>query len=503
MTAMTYSTIDPKSRRIAMAGIFLAMLVACLDNTIVGTCGTIIAMDLGNMDLYSWMMTSYLLCETAMIPIAGKMSDHYGRKKLFIIGLLLFMIGSILSGTSQTMEQMIVFRAIQGLGAGIIIPVATASVADFYPPEDRGKMQGAIGAIFGIGSGLGPLVGGAVCKFASWNWAFYINVPLILICFLLTIKKFPQSDDVSLKKIDYLGICALTLLILDVLLYFQWIGKEMEFISVRSILMIVFAIAMIAAFIFLERRAEDPVMAPSLIHNKTVVKSSAFMFIMGLAMIGTLTYIAMYIITIYDFDTLECGFVLIAMVVGMMLTSMGSGMSVAKTGYRVWIVIGSILTTLSLFLMSILGADSELVFVIICLFIFGFGLGCLNSTVMVAVQNSAKKGEIGMTTSTVNVMRSIGSTVGAALFSLIISTYMDGQVAASEYAQYTQGIRGLDLLMVLKIPGIPSEVVDFVKDIFANGLCTAFFVAGILFIIALIIGCTMSSKYSVREVEDD
>lgn len=497
---VTYDTIDTKSRRIAMAGIILAMLVACLDNTIVGTCGTVIVMDLKGMELYSWMITSYLLCQTAMIPIAGKMSDHYGRKRLFVIGLLLFLVGSILAGTSQSMIQMIIFRAIQGLGAGIIVPVATASVADFYGPADRGKMQGAMGAVYGIGSGIGPLVGGAICEITSWHWLFYVNVPLIAICFILTLKKFPQSDKVALKKIDYLGMCVLTLLILDVLMYFQWIGNEMEFVSVKSFAMIIGAVVLVALFIFIERKAKDPIMSPTLAHNKTIVKSAAFMFILGLAMIGTLTYIALYVITVFNYNTLQCGLVLIPMVVGMMATSMASGMTVAKTGYRKWIVVGSVLTVAGLFLMTTLTSGSNIVIVMLFLFIFGIGLGCLNSTILVAVQNNAKKDEIGMTTSAVNVMRSIGSTVGTAMFSLVISSIMNGKFAGSIYGPMADkfGLHGTGLLQLIDIIKDPA-LTQFLKDIFSNGLGIAFVIAGGLFVIALIIGCTMSNKYEVAD----
>lgn len=498
---LTYENIDPKVKKMAMAGIMLAMLVANLDNTIVGTCGTIIARDLNGMELYSWVITAYLLCETAMIPIAGKMSDHYGRKILLISGLSLFMIGSILSGLSWCIEALIGFRAIQGLGAGIIVPVATASVADFYAPADRGKMQGVMGAIFGIGSGAGPLVGGAICKFISWHWLFYINVPLIIICFILTAKRFPQSDEVSIKKIDYLGIAILTALILDILLFCQWLGDEVPFFGWKFFAMIALAVALVVLFVMREKKAEDPVMAPHLFHNPTVVKSSIFLFILGLAMIGTLTYIAMFIIYTYNYDTLQCGFTLLPMVIGMMLTSMGSGMMVAKTGYKKWIIAGSVLTTAALFLMSTLGSKSDLIFVLLYLLIFGLGLGCLNSTVMVAVQNNAKKGEIGMTTSTVSLFRTIGATVGTAIYSLVISNKMDNAFAASMYhgMEDAFNFHGTGILTFIQIFPNNMPLCDFIRSIFADGLCMAFIVAGVLFVIALIIGSTMSSKYEIMD----
>ena len=178
---VTYKNIDPKVRTTIMIGLCVAMLGACFDGTIVGTIGTKLAEDLGGLSLYSWMVTAYLLCETIMIPIAGKLSDIYGRKPLFLIGLGLFAAGSVLAGMSMNMEMFIAFRAMQGLGGGILIPVATAAVADLYAPRERARMQGMLGAIFGVGSGIGPLIGGYIEGALSWHWCFYINIPLSLI----------------------------------------------------------------------------------------------------------------------------------------------------------------------------------------------------------------------------------------------------------------------------------------------------------------------------------
>ena len=171
-----------------MTGLVFAMLIACFDGTIVGTCGPVIAADLNGLGLYSGMFTAYMLCETVMIPIAGKLSDQFGRKPLFLIGLGLFVSGSVVAGLSTNMEMFIACRAIQGVGGGILVPVATAAVADLYPPEDRGKMQGILGAVFGIGSGIGPLIGGYITEYISWHWIFYINIPLAAIALILTVE---------------------------------------------------------------------------------------------------------------------------------------------------------------------------------------------------------------------------------------------------------------------------------------------------------------------------
>ncbi|MDD2627167.1 MAG: MFS transporter, partial [Candidatus Methanomethylophilus sp.] len=191
-TNITWRNIDPRVRKITMFGLTFAMLIACLDGTIVGTCGPVIAAELNGTDLYAWMITAYMLCETVMIPISGKMSDHYGRKPLFFLGLGLFVGGSILAGMSTSMPELIVFRAIQGLGGGTLIPVAMAAVGDFYPPVQRGKIQGMLGAVFGLGSAIGPLLGGYIASYFSWRWVFYVNIPLAALSLALTLKQFPK-----------------------------------------------------------------------------------------------------------------------------------------------------------------------------------------------------------------------------------------------------------------------------------------------------------------------
>ena len=340
-STVTFKDIDSRTRKLCMLGLALGMMMACMDGTIVGTCGAEIARDLGGMELYSWLVTAYLLCETGMVPIAGKMSDRFGRKPLFIAGLILFIGGSVVAGLSTNMTMMIVCRSVQGLGGGILMPVAMASVADFYAPEERGKMQGMLGAVFGVGSGIGPLVGGFICTYISWHWVFYINVPIAVVCFLLTLKQFPMAQVDGLKRIDFPGMVVLTALILDVLLFFQRLGEEVPVTEPLMIAMIIVAPVLLAIFIRLEKRAEDPIIAPKLVHKKIVVLGAIYLFILGLAMIGVLTYVALYIITIYDYDTLQCGFAMLPMVFGMMITAMGSGMMVHRTGYRIWVIIGS------------------------------------------------------------------------------------------------------------------------------------------------------------------
>ena len=503
VSTVTFKDIDPRTRKLCMLGLALGMMMACMDGTIVGTCGAEIARDLGGMELYSWLVTAYLLCETGMVPIAGKMSDRFGRKPLFIAGLILFIGGSVVAGLSTNMTMMIVCRSVQGLGGGILMPVAMASVADFYAPEERGKMQGMLGAVFGVGSGIGPLVGGFICTYISWHWVFYINVPIAIVCFLLTLKQFPTVQVDGLKRIDFPGMVVLTALILDVLLFFQRLGEEVPVTEPLMIAMIIVAPVLLAIFIRLEKRAEDPIIAPKLVHKKIVVLGAIYLFILGLAMIGVLTYVALYIITIYDYDTLQCGFAMLPMVFGMMITAMGSGMMVHRTGYRIWVIIGSVIMVASLLLMSTMGSTADIMILYVYTFLFGMGLGCTNSTVMIAVQNATPSDEMGMTTSAVTVMRNIGSTVGTATFALIISALMNEKFASTIYYNNPM-VQALDLsgtgLIALKHIPLPLPgLADTITQIFGDSVCTAFLFAGLLYILALVISFFIDKKTDIGE----
>lgn len=505
---MTYKNIDPKVRKTIMIGLSFAMLVACFDGTIVGTCGPVIARDLNGTGLYSWMVTAYMLCETIMIPISGKLSDLYGRKPLFLVGLTLFVVGSIFAGMSGSMMMLIVCRAVQGLGGGILIPVATAAVADLYSPKDRARMQGILGAIFGIGSGIGPLIGGYITEYISWHWIFYINIPLAVVAYTLTIRKFPTPVYNEKPSVDFRGIAFLSILLLDVLLFFEWAGSKFEWVSAESFAMVACAIVLTVLFVRIEKRALEPILAPHLIRNKTVIQACIFMFVFGLAMMGAMMYSSMFAITILGLDTLEAGEYSLALVAGMMITSMLSGNLVNRTGYRLWLTAGPLVTSAGLYMLSQMTVGTELSYYAICLFIFGIGLGCMISVIMVAVQNSSEPSEMGMTTSAVNVIRSIGTTVGAAIFAVLIGNKLGDELRANVsdtvygLVQHNTGV--LDDLMGaigrvqsgvgdLTDLAIASEANNILLS-FANSVDFAFLCGALMILVLVIIGVFFKAK---------
>jgi EmrB/QacA subfamily drug resistance transporter len=483
--SISWSNIDPKNRKLIMAGLMLGMLAACLDGTIVATSGTNIAAHLGGLGLFSWMFTAYLLCETIAIPIAGKLSDLYGRKPFFLVGLSLFLAGSVGAGFSTSMEMLIVFRAIQGLGAGILMPVATAAIADLYSPIERGKMQGIMGAIFGLGTAAGPVLGGIITDYISWNWVFFINVPIVVLSLSLIARQFPSVETVNKKRIDFLGMSVLGLFLLDLLLFFTWAGSEFDWVSLDSGLMVLAAAGLLGTFIFLEKRADDPVIAPRLFKNKMFVCGAFAMLIFGLGMTGAMAYMSMFSIYIFGLSSKEAGYLLIAMVAGLIITATLSGKFVQRTGYKPWVIAGPIISCAAMGMMSTLGLGDSVWLFVAYIFLLGVGLGCVMAVIMVAVQNSAKGDEMGMTTSGVNLFRAIGSTVATAVFASLINLRIDNELKSSLAAEvYSVVPHDTNILAYLTVmPQYSTQILTA----FADSVDFAFLIGGAILLLMVFV----------------
>jgi EmrB/QacA subfamily drug resistance transporter len=475
----------------------LGMLAACLDGTIISTCGASIAVSLGGLDLYSWMFTAYMLCETIAIPIAGKLSDLYGRKSFFIIGMGLFLGGSLVAGISTSMEMLILCRAVQGVGGGILIPVATAAIGDLYAPIDRAKMQGVMGAIFGVGFAAGPIIGGLIADNISWNWVFYINLPIGVIALFLIARQFPTMEITNTKRIDYLGMSVLGVFLLDLLMFFTWAGDKFDWISYESGLMISAAVGLLGLFLYIEFKAEDPVIAPSLFKSRVFVVGAFIMLIFGLGMTGALAYLSMFGIYIFGLTIEEAGYMLVAMVVGMMITSLLSGKYVQRTGYRLWVTIGPIISFFAMYLMSTLGLGDSVWLLVAYIFLLGVGLGCIMSVIMVAVQNSAKSDEMGMTTSGVNLFRSIGSTVATAVFASLINLRLNDSLKSNLSSDaYNAVPHNTEVLTY--IPKMP-EFTNQILSAFADSINFAFLIGGVILLFILLAVPFLNSKFEASE----
>lgn len=482
-----------------MAGLMLGMLTACLDGTIVSTSGAVIAADLNGLGLYSWMFTAYMLCETLAIPIGGKLSDIYGRRPLFLTGLSLFVAGSVLAGLSTNIEMLIMFRAVQGAGAGLLMPVAMAAIADLYSPAERGKMQGIMGAVFGLGIALGPVVGGLITEYVSWHWVFYINVPIALVALFLIARQFPSVEAANLKRTDHLGMSVLALFLLDLLLFFTWVGHEFEWASYETGAMVLAAAALLVVFAQVERRADDPVLAPHLFKNRVFVCGGLSLLIFGLALTGALSYLSMFSIYIFGLTTLEAGFLMISMVAGLMITSTMSGRFLERTGHRPWLIGGPVISFAAMVLMSTLGLGDSVWLLAAYIFILGLGLGCVMSVLMVVVQNSAKEEEMGMTTSGVNLFRAIGGTVATAVFSFLINMRLDGALRSNLAADaYSTLPHDTDVLAY--VPVLP-QYADQILTSFAASMGFAFLIGGVIALLIAVVAPFMNDRAKDKDAK--
>ena len=502
---LTHENIDPKSRNKIMLGIALAMLVACFDGSITATCGPEIGNSFNNTSLLPWLTMGYLLFETILIPISGKLSDLYGRKKLLMIGLVLFLLSSIVATIGFSMEVMICARAIQGMSGGIIIPVSTAVIADLYPPEERAKMQGALGALFGIGFGVGPLIGGALATMSiagipGWHFAFAINIPLLLFTIFMCKEPFPTLVDLQAKpQIDYKGIALVSTLLIVFIIYFQMFGTAFDVVSIESLVMIFIIVGLIILLARVESTAAEPIIAPHVLKNPTVRSASLLLFLLGFSMIGDELFTSMFLQKIEGYSAINAGMFMLCMIIGMALTSSIAGKKVEKTGYKPWIFAGPVLMAVGMVGMSFITEFSVLQLAI-SEFIFGLGVGCLMASLMACVQNSCEDSEVGMTTSVVSLFRNIGSTIGSSIYTMMVTlgiSYYAIEQGITEWAN-----EGLGILEHLG--GLFDEQIKFV---FIHSVADAFSLGAIILIVAAIIGYRfkivhMSKTKEIIDVEN-
>jgi EmrB/QacA subfamily drug resistance transporter len=416
-----------------MAGVLLVMLLASLDQTIVDTAMPHIITDLQGFSLYTWVTTGYLLTSTVMVPIYGKLSDIFGRKPIFLIGVVLFLIGSAASGAAQNMVQLIAFRAFQGLGAAALMPIAMAVVGDLFTARERGRWQGVTGSIFALSSVLGPTVGGWITDHASWRWVFYVNLPVGIAAMLVLIFLMPtlHSQRPGKAIIDYLGAILLAAGTVPLLLGFTWAGSQYVWLSVQTIGLLAGAVILIAIFIiyeaYRERHNRQPIIDPSMFKNSVFSASVLITMITSMGMFGSAVFLPLFAQGVLGFSATESGLRLVPLMGGMLVSSMLAGQLVARFGRYKWIAfVGMAITIGGSLLLLRLNINSTNMDLIIAMIVLGLGLGFSMSLYTIIVQN-AMPTRIGQATSGLTFFRSIGSTIAvAAMGSVLNATYVPG-----------------------------------------------------------------------------
>jgi EmrB/QacA subfamily drug resistance transporter len=404
-----------------LIGVMLGMLLAALDQTVVGTALPRIVANLGGLEHYAWVATSYLLASTVTIPIYGKLSDIYGRRIFFILGMVIFLAGSALSGTSQDMTQLIIYRGIQGLGAGAMMPLAIAIIGDIFPPAERGKWQGLITAVFGLATIVGPIIGGAITDNWGWRWVFYVNMPVGALAILTAGFVLPKTLRRVKHKIDYAGAVALVVCAVPLLLAFSWAGTQYAWNSWQVIGLFIFSAVALVVFVLIEMRAAEPIISPRLFKNSIFLISTVAMFLLSAGMFGAILYLPLFVQAVTGNTATNSGIVLTPMMLGFMFSSVVGGQILSRTGrYKILAIYGFVVAALGMFLLLRMNATIPEGLISLNMVVTGLGLGVMMSLFTIVVQNAFPFRQLGEVTAGLTFFRSIGSTIGVAVMGTIM-----------------------------------------------------------------------------------
>jgi EmrB/QacA subfamily drug resistance transporter len=472
-----------------LTGVMAGMLLAALDQSIVGTALPRIVSELGGLDKLSWVVTAYLLTSTAVTPLWGKISDLYGRRRVFQAAIGIFVLGSALSGLSQTMTQLIAFRAFQGIGGGGLFAIALAIIGDVIPPRERGRYQGYFGAVFGVSSVAGPLLGGWFTDGPGWRWIFYINVPIGIAALAITSSALKLPVRRREHAIDYAGAAAIVASVTCLLLYLNWRGPDHGWGEPLALVLAIASVALAALFVWIESRAAEPILPLHLFRNPIFRVGNAFGFLSGMVLFGTIIFLPLYLQAVKGYSPTMSGLALLPAVIGIFSTSITAGQLISRTGrYKIYPVLGGLILVFAMLGLTRLTAGTPYWEVGLAVYVWGAGIGLTMQTILTAVQNAVEYRDLGTATGAVTFFRQIGGAIGAAAFGAMLSSRLAVHLSAAFGGHAPSGV-ATDANDVQAIRHLPPALRDRVLDAFSSALDDVFLVGvpivALAFLIAL------------------
>ena len=479
-----------KTKIIVTIALMLGMSLAALDTTIVGTALPSIVGKLGGITLYSWVFSAYLLTSTSTVAIYGKLADLFGRKPLFLFGTAVFLIGSIACGASQSMEQLVIFRAIQGLGAGAVLPIVLTIIGDIFALEERARVQGLFSGVWGLSSIVGPALGGLIVDHFSWRWVFYINIPFGLLSAFLLIVFLKENVERRKHSIDYLGSLLLTSSIVALMFALLQGGVTWAWISLPSLGLFTLAIFLLVLFLLQEARAPEPILPLTLFKNRIITISSIGGVILGVVLYGITSYIPLFVQGVKGGTATSAGVTLVPLLLAWPIAAAFSGKIILSYGYRLTAVVGSLLVTIGVGMLTLLQVSSTLPYIVVAMLLTGTGLGLMSTSFVISVQNAVPWNLRGVATASTQFFRTMGGTVGVAVMGTILNLQMIARFAPI-FARYPAVVARLPQNIapsnVLLTPDVRQSLpVDFLTQLQTALAHSLFWVYALMFVCALI-----------------
>jgi EmrB/QacA subfamily drug resistance transporter len=495
-----------KQIRVVLSGLMAGMFLAALDQSIVGVALPKITSELGGLDKLSWVVTAYLLTSTASTPLWGKISDLHGRRPMFQAAIVVFLLGSLVCGFADPIANalnvagidiMIAGRAVQGLGGGGLMSLALAVIGDIIPPRERGRYQGLFGAVFGVSSVAGPLLGGLFTDQLGWEWIFFINIPIGIAALVVTSIALKLHHVRRDARVDYLGAALIVGAVTSLVLYLSWAGPDVGWTSTTGLGLLAATMVLAVVFVLVERRAAEPIIPIELFGQWTFTSNVVFAMIMGVGMFGGLIYLPIYLQAVKAFSATQSGLAMLPLVVGMFTTSISSGQIMSRTGRYKWMPItGSAIVGAALFALSRLQVDTSYAVLAGIMVAFGAGLGFTMQVVVTAVQNSVDRRNMGAATASVTFFRSMGGAVGTALFGAILNTRLAHHLAevvpAQAQGQLGAAAAGANDISALR--SLPEPMKTWVLTAFTNAMDDVFLVGVPFMAVALLIAVFMTER---------